>query len=168
MIAKQRRQRDAVSISVADSAKRSLNSLYTTDVFTYTDRTLVEWFRKDNFERHQEARSAVPFFSTSSLAELMLKDKPRFSRDMESCQASIVKTESETADHCDDKFNIWLALKEYGLSHFAGENRVVVVHKSCPFTQSSSFCFWPPSSSYAGQNLRIAFFRVNWLWTILS
>ena len=87
LIAKQRRE--AVSISVADSAKRILNSLYTTDVFTFTDTTLVEWFRKDNFERHQEARSAVPFFSTPSLAELMLKDKPRFRRDMEACQASI-------------------------------------------------------------------------------
>ena len=87
LIAKQRR--DAVSISVADSAKKILNSLYTTDVFTFTDTTLVEWFRKNNFERHQEARSAVPFFSTPSLAELMLKDKPRFRRDMEACQASI-------------------------------------------------------------------------------
>ena len=87
LIAKQRRE--AVSISVADSAKRLLNSLYTTDVFTFTDTTLVEWFRKDNFERHQEARSAVPFFSTPSLAELMLKDKQKFRRDMETCQASI-------------------------------------------------------------------------------
>ena len=66
---------------------------HTTDVFTYTDTTLVEWFRKDNFERHQEARSAVPFFSTPSLAELMLKDKPKFKRAIDQCQGKIGKAD---------------------------------------------------------------------------
>ena len=110
-IAKQRR--DAVSISVADSAKRLLNSLYTTDVFTYTDTTLVEWFRKDNFERHQEARSAVPFFSTPSLAELMLKDKPKFKRAMETCQGKIAKTDGP------DLEEQLIILTETIMEHFA-------------------------------------------------
>ena len=110
-IAKQRR--DAVSISVADSAKRLLNSLYTTDVFTYTDATLVEWFRKDNFERHQEARSAVPFFSTPSLAELMLKDKPKFKRAMETCQGKIAKTDGP------DLEEQLIILTEIIMEHFA-------------------------------------------------
>ena len=44
LIAKQRR--DAVSISVADFAKRILNSLYTTDGFTFTDTTTLSDTKK--------------------------------------------------------------------------------------------------------------------------
>ena len=111
MIAKQRR--DAVSISVADSAKRILNSLYTTDVFPLTDATLVEWFRKDNFERHQEARSAVPFFSTPSLAEMMLKDKPTFKRDMELCTSKLAKADGPELEE------LLIVLTELIYEHFA-------------------------------------------------
>ena len=111
MIAKQRRE--AVSISVADSAKRILNSLYTTDVFPFTDATLVEWFRKDNFERHQEARSAVPFFSTPSLAEMMLKDKPKFKRDMELCTSKLAKADGPELEE------LLIVLTELINEHFA-------------------------------------------------
>ena len=32
----------------------------------------------------------------------------------------------------------------------AGEHVLVSTNRLCPFTQSSSFCVWPPSFSYAG------------------
>lgn len=86
-IAKQRRE--ATSISVTDSVRRILNSLYTTDVFCFTDESLLEWFRKDKFVMHEMQRSAAPFFSTPSLVELMLKDKPAFKARITSTQAKI-------------------------------------------------------------------------------
>ena len=87
-VSKQRRE--TMSLSTADTARRILNSLYTTDVFTYTDTSLIEWFRKDKFLANEATRTDAPFFSIPSLAALMLKDKPVFKKEIEDLQGKIL------------------------------------------------------------------------------
>ena len=86
-------RRDTVSLSTADTARRILNSLYTTDVFSFTDTSLIEWFRKDKFAAREATRTDAPFFSTPSLAALMFKDKPTFKREVEDLQTRILSAE---------------------------------------------------------------------------
>ena len=52
-----KQRRETISLSTADTARRTLNSLYTTDVFAYTDASLIEWFRK------RSNRCSVLFYS---------------------------------------------------------------------------------------------------------
>ena len=49
---------------------RLVESIYPTDVFEYTDTNLLTWFRKHTLV----AEGEVPFFSTVTLAKLMLKE----------------------------------------------------------------------------------------------
>ena len=88
-----KQRRDTVSLSTADTSRRTLNSLYTTDVFTYSDPSLVGWFRKDRFFEKESNRTDVPFFSTPSLASLMLKDKPTFKDEVKKIQDKLLEAE---------------------------------------------------------------------------
>ena len=88
-----KQRRDTVSLSTADTARRILNSLYTTDVFPFTDASLIEWFRKDKFIEREATRTDAPFFSIPSLAALMFKDKPVFKKEVEDLQTRILTAE---------------------------------------------------------------------------
>ena len=68
IIQDQRRSQTAQPVAVI--SVRLIDSLYTTDKFEWTDKRLLDWFKKatmlSNFE--------VPFFSVPTLATLMLKE----------------------------------------------------------------------------------------------
>ena len=61
---------DAPASTVSESTTRLIDSIYSTDVFEYTDLPLLTWFRKHTLVADGE----VPFFSTPTLAKLMLKE----------------------------------------------------------------------------------------------
>lgn len=58
--------------TIEQSIARVIDSLFTTDMFDYTDQGLVTWFRKSFYNSQDTA--AMPFFATPALASLMLKE----------------------------------------------------------------------------------------------
>ena len=61
---------EAPTSTVSETTMRLIESIYSTDVFEYTDTNLLTWFRKHTLV----AEGEVPFFSTVTLAKLMLKE----------------------------------------------------------------------------------------------
>ena len=61
---------DAPASTVSESTTRLIDSVFSTDIFEYTDLPLLTWFRKHTLVADGE----VPFFSTPTLAKLMLKE----------------------------------------------------------------------------------------------
>ena len=55
---------------VSESTTRLIDSVFSTDVFEYTDLPLLTWFRRHTLV----AVGEVPFFSTPTLVKLMLKE----------------------------------------------------------------------------------------------
>ena len=74
----QNQRLDAPKISTAEAYHRILSSIFTTDVFEWTDADLISWFRKFT---HVDSNNNSPFFSTPALAELMVKERPSFKED---------------------------------------------------------------------------------------
>ena len=61
---------EAPATTVSEFSTRLIDSLYSTDVYEFTDLPLLTWFRKNQVVTEGE----VPFFSTPTLAKLMLKE----------------------------------------------------------------------------------------------
>ena len=81
----QTQRRETPTVTVVDSSTRLLDSLYTTDKFDYTDVVLINWFRK----QQTLAQCEIPFFSTPTLAALMLKENASLRAAVKAIQASI-------------------------------------------------------------------------------
>ena len=65
---------------------RLIDSVFSTDVFEYTDLPLLTWFRKHTLVADGE----VPFFSTPTLAKLMLKENQGLRNCVSAFQGKII------------------------------------------------------------------------------
>ena len=76
---------EASTSTVSETTMRLIESIYSTDVFEYTDTNLLTWFRKHTLVADGE----VPFFSTVTLAKLMLKENAELNSYISTFKAKI-------------------------------------------------------------------------------
>jgi hypothetical protein len=76
---------EAPATTVSEFSTRLIDSLFSTDVYEFTDLPLLTWFRKNQVVTEGE----VPFFSTPTLAKLMLKENYEMKNYVTSFQTKI-------------------------------------------------------------------------------